>query len=61
MSVVNEKIIAKINEIKCDPNIKQFLKEILSFELDHFEEDRWLFRKKYENSIKKFIKNFKVE
>jgi predicted metallopeptidase len=56
MALVNEQIIEKIDKSKCDEKVKMFLKELLSLELEHFEEGRWRFSEKYEWCILNLLK-----
>lgn len=57
---VNKKISDKITEGEFSEEIKEFLGEILIFELEHFEEARPRYTDKYEELINKYISKFEV-
>jgi hypothetical protein len=60
---VNKKITDKITEGKFSEEIeiKDFLGEILIFELEHFEEARPRYMDKYEELINKYITKFEMK
>lgn len=57
---VNEKITDKIREGLFGEEIKDFLRDILIFELVHFEEARPRYMEKYEELINKYTTKFEV-
>lgn len=57
---INKKISDKIIEGKFSEEIKDFLAEILIFELEHFEEARPRYTDKYEELINKHTTKFEV-
>ena len=57
---VNEKITDKIREGPFGEEIKDFLRDILIFELVHFEEARPRYMEKYEELINKYTIKFEV-
>jgi hypothetical protein len=56
---VNKKIIEKIKESDFDHAIKEFLKQLLFYELDNISEARWRYSEKYDSAIKKYYEKFK--
>lgn len=58
---VNKRIINKIIKSEFKDCIKGFLREILIFELQHFEEARPRYGDKYEELIKKYSSKFKEQ
>ena len=58
---VNKKITDKITESKFSKEIKDFLGELLIFELEHFEESRPRYMDRYEELINKYIAKFEVK
>jgi hypothetical protein len=54
---INEKIIEKIDKNKCNKEIKDLLKNLLSFELENFDQGRWRYTEKYTFAIMKFLKS----
>ena len=58
---INKKILKKIGESNLNPYIENFLKDILSFELQHYEEDKPNYSDKYEEFINKYINKYEVE
>lgn len=57
---VNEKITDRIREGTFSEEIKDFLRDILIFELEHFEEARPRYTEKYEELINKYTTKFEV-
>jgi len=57
---VNKRISDKIAEGKFSEEIRDFLAEILIFELEHFEEARPRYMDKYEELINKYTAKFEV-
>lgn len=58
---INKKILKKIRESNLNPYIENFLKDILFFELQHYEEARPMYSEKYEELINKYINKYEVE
>lgn len=58
---VNKRIINKVKKSDINDCIKGFLREILIFELQHFEEARPRYSDKYEELIKKYSNKFKEQ
>lgn len=58
---INKKISDKITEGKFSEEIRDFLGEILIFELEHFEEARPRYMDKYEELINKYTTKFEVK
>jgi methyl coenzyme M reductase subunit D len=56
---INQRIIKKINEMDCSDEIKQFLKEILLFELEFFEGRVTRYSEEYTRALKKYAANYK--
>lgn len=57
---VNEKITDEIKVGVFSEEIKDFLRDILIFELEHFEEARPRYTEKYEELINKYTAKFEV-
>lgn len=53
---VNERILKEIEKKVKDPNKKEFLLKILSYELEHFDEEGSSF--KYKDYYKKLLKKY---
>lgn len=51
---VNEKITDKVREGSFRKEIKEFLRDILIFELEHFEEASPRYMERYEDFIRKY-------
>jgi len=58
---INKKISDKITEGKFSEEIKDFLGEILIFELEHFEEARPRYMDEYEELINKYAAKYEVK
>jgi len=58
---INKKILKKIGESNLNSYIENFLKDILTFELQHYEEDKPNYSGKYEEFINKYINKYEVE
>ena len=58
---VNKKLIDKIKKSEFDEAIKEFLINILLFELEHFEESRPRYGDRYDREIKKYASKFGVK
>lgn len=58
---VNRRILDKIKESETSEAIKEFLINVAILELQHFEEDRWIFSKEYEKLIREHVDRFKVD
>jgi hypothetical protein len=58
---VNKRISDKIKENETNEAIKGFLIKVAILELQHFEEDRWIFSKEYEKLIREYVDRFEVE
>jgi len=58
---VNKRILNEIKKIEFNNCIKDFLREILIFELQHFEEARPRYVEKYEELINRYTKKFEVQ
>lgn len=56
---VNERILKKIKKSECNETLKNFIRDALMFELEHFEEARPRYMEKYEELIKKYSKKHK--
>lgn len=58
---INKKIIKKIRDSNLNPYIENFLKDILFFELQHYDEARPNYSEKYEELINKYLNKYEVE
>jgi hypothetical protein len=58
---VNRRILDKIKESETSEAIKEFLTKVAFLELQHFEEDRWIFSKEYEKLIRGYVDKFEVD
>lgn len=58
---VNRRLIDKVKKSEFDEKIKEFLINILLFELEHFEEANPPYSKKYDSLIKKYASKFEVK
>lgn len=58
---INKKILKKIRESNLDPCIENFLRDILFYELQHYEEARPFYNEKYDEITNKYIKKYEVE
>lgn len=45
--MINKRILDEIEELKADKDVKEFLKEILLYELDIMDQGRPVFKDKY--------------
>ena len=57
--ILNPKILDKLRSSIFDDNIKDFLEEMLFFELEQFEEGSPKYSKKYDEAIMKYAKKGK--
>jgi hypothetical protein len=53
--MINKRIMDEIDRLKADNDVKQFLKEILLYELDIIDQGRPVFRDKYVEIINKIF------
>ncbi len=53
---LNVRIIKKLKEAKCDNTTKEFLKEMLFFELENIEQGRPRYKQRYDTMIEKYLK-----
>lgn len=53
--MINKRILDEIEALKADKDIKQFLREILLFELDIIDQGRPTFKDKYVEIIEKIF------
>jgi len=56
----SKRILKKLNKSDINPHIQSFLRDILTFELEHYEEARPLCNEKYSELIDKYIKHCQV-
>lgn len=54
-NLINERILKEIEALRADKDIKEFLHEILLFELDILDQGRPAFKEKYEEIINKIF------
>lgn len=58
--LLNPRILKKLEDSKLDEEIKSFLREMLYFELEHFEEDTPRYSRFYDHNIEKHAKKFEL-
>lgn len=58
---VNKKITERIEKGNFSDEIKKFLGEILFFELEHLEDEKYRYDLEYQSLIAKYSKSFKEE
>ena len=55
---LNPRILEKLKQTQCHEVIKQFLREMLFFELDNVEEARPRFSKAYDTAIERHARRY---
>ena len=58
---VNNLILEKVDKSKYDANVKEFVKEILIFEKNHFDEGLSRYKSTYKDAAAKFYKEGRNE
>ena len=58
--LLNPRILKKLEDSKLDEEIKSFIREMLYFELEHFEEEPPRYSRFYDHSIEKHAKKFEL-
>ena len=52
---INKKILQKFEESKAEKSVKDYLKEILLFEIDHIDENKTKYKEDYIKMMRKYI------